>query len=55
MSVLKYFKNISRSPTHRATDPKCNFFLQIHNEVPNKNIFLKFLFFKIIKKKKPPA
>ena len=27
MSVLKYFKNIPRSPSHRATGPKCNFFL----------------------------
>ena len=26
MSVLKYFKNIPRSPFHRATGPKCNFF-----------------------------
>ena len=26
MSVLKYFKNIPRSPSHRATCPKCNFF-----------------------------
>ena len=26
MSVFKYFKNIPRSPTHRATGPKCNFF-----------------------------
>ena len=26
MAVLKYFKNISRSPSHRATGPKCNFF-----------------------------
>ena len=26
MSVLKYFKNISWSPSHRATGPKCNFF-----------------------------
>src|SRR6185437_10010141 len=26
MSVLKYFKNIPRSPSHRATSPKCNFF-----------------------------
>ena len=26
MSVLKYFKNILRSPSHRATGPKCNFF-----------------------------
>ena len=26
MSVLKYFKNIPRSPPHRATCPKCNFF-----------------------------
>ena len=28
MSVLKYFKNISRSPSHRATDPMCNFFFK---------------------------
>ena len=34
MSVLKYFKNIPRPPSHRATGPKCNFFLQICNEVP---------------------
>ena len=26
MSVLENFKNISRSPSHRATGPKCNFF-----------------------------
>ena len=26
MSVLKYFKNIPRSPSHRATGPMCNFF-----------------------------
>ena len=26
MSVLKYFKNIPRSPSHRAIGPKCNFF-----------------------------
>ena len=26
MSVLKYFKNIPRSPSHRATGPKCKFF-----------------------------
>ena len=26
MSVLKYYKNIPRSPPHRATGPKCNFF-----------------------------
>src|SRR6185503_16128204 len=26
MSVLKYFKNIPRSPSHRATGLKCNFF-----------------------------
>ena len=26
MSILKYFKNIPRSPSHRATGPKCNFF-----------------------------
>ena len=36
MSVLKYFKNIPRSPSHRATGPNCNFFLQIRNEVPGK-------------------
>ena len=37
MSVFKYFKNISRSPSHRATGPKCNFFfLQICNEVPRE-------------------
>ena len=36
MSVLKYFKNIPRSPSHRATGSKCNFFLQIRNEVPDK-------------------
>ena len=26
MSVLRYFKNIPQSPSHRATGPKCNFF-----------------------------
>ena len=36
MSVFKYFKNIPRSPSHRATGPKCNFFLQICNEVPGE-------------------
>ena len=36
MSVLKYFKNIPRSPSHRATGPKCNFFFQICNEVPGE-------------------
>ena len=36
MSVLKNFKNIPRSPSHRATGPKCNFFLQICNEVPGE-------------------
>ena len=36
MSVLENFKNIPRSPSHRATDPKCNFFLQICNEVPGE-------------------
>ena len=36
MSVLKYFKNTPRSPPHRATGLKCNFFLQICNEVPGK-------------------
>ena len=35
MSVLKYFKNIPRSPPHRVTCLKCIFF-QIHNEVPGK-------------------
>ena len=34
MSVFKYFKNIPRSPSHRATGPMCNFFFQICNEVP---------------------
>ena len=27
MSVLENFKNIPRSPSHRATGPECNFFL----------------------------
>ena len=36
MSVLENFKNIPRSPSHRATGPKCNFFLQICNEVPGE-------------------
>ena len=36
MSVLENFKNISRSPSHSATGPKCNFFLQIRNEVPGE-------------------
>ena len=36
MSVLENFKNIPRSPSHRATGPKCNFFLQIRNEVPGE-------------------
>ena len=35
MSVLKYFKNTPGRP-HRATGPKCNFILQIRNEVPGK-------------------
>ena len=35
MSVLKYFKNTPGRP-HRATGTKCNFFLQICNEVPDK-------------------
>ena len=26
MSVLKYFKNIPRPPSHKATGPKCIFF-----------------------------
>ena len=25
---MKYFKNIPRSPPHRATGPKCNFFFK---------------------------
>ena len=36
MSVLKYFKNTPQSPPHMATGPKCNFFLQICNEVPGE-------------------
>ena len=36
MSILKYFKNIPRSPPHRATGLKCKFFFQIRNEVPGK-------------------
>ena len=36
MSVLKYFKNIPRSPPHRATGLKCKFFFQNRNEVPGK-------------------
>ena len=36
MSVLKYFKNTPRSPPHRATGLKCNFFFQIRNEVLGK-------------------
>ena len=36
MFVLENFKNIPRSPSHRATRPKCNFFLQICNEVPGE-------------------
>ena len=37
MSVLENFKNIPRSPSHRATGPKCNFFsIQICNEVPGE-------------------
>ena len=36
ISVLKYFKNIPRSPSHRATGPMCNFFFQICNEVPGE-------------------
>ena len=36
MSVFKYFKNIPRSPSHRATGPMCKFFFQICNEVPGE-------------------
>ena len=35
MSVLENFKNIPRSP-YRGTGLKCNFFLQICNEVPGE-------------------
>ena len=28
MSVLENFKNIPRSPSHRATGPMCNFFFK---------------------------
>ena len=43
MSVFKYFKNIPRSPSHRATGPKCNFF------------FFKFATKSLEKKKGPVA
>ena len=43
MSVLKYFKNIPRSPSHRATGPNCNFF------------FFKFATKSLEKKKRPVA
>ena len=43
MSVLKYFKNITRSPSHRATGPKCNFF------------FFKFATKSLERKKSPVA
>ena len=36
MSILKYFKNTPGRPPHRATGPKCNFFLQICNEIPGQ-------------------
>src|SRR6185295_16692156 len=36
MSVLENFKNIPRSPYGGATGLKCNFFLQICNEVPGE-------------------
>ena len=36
MSVFKYFKNMPRTPSHRATGFKCNFFKKIRNEVPGK-------------------
>ena len=35
MSVLKYIKN-TPDRSHRTTGRKCNFFLQIRNEVPGK-------------------
>ena len=43
MFVLKYFKNIPRSPSHKATGPKCNFF------------FFKFATRSLAKKKGPIA
>ena len=43
MSVFKYFKNIPRSPSHRATGPKCNFF------------FFKFATKSLERKKSPVA
>ena len=36
MSVLENFKNIPQSPYGGATGLKCNFFLQICNEVPGE-------------------
>ena len=36
MSVLKYFKNIPRSPPIGRQTLSVIFFLQIHNEVPGK-------------------
>ena len=36
MSIFKYFKNIPRSPSHRATGQSVIFFLQICNEVPGE-------------------
>ena len=36
MSVLENFKNIPRSPYEGTTGLKCNFFLQICNEVPGE-------------------
>ena len=36
MSVLEKFQKYTRSPSHRAIGPKCNFFLQIYNEVPEE-------------------
>ena len=33
---FEIFQKYPRSPPHRATGPKCNFFLQICNEIPGK-------------------
>ena len=36
MSILKYFKNTPRSPSQKATGPKCNFFSLILQRGPWK-------------------
>ena len=35
---FEIFQKYPRSPPHRATGLKCNFFVQIRNEVPGKKI-----------------